>query len=703
MPLGTTLACFSAIFSLCLASLHSAGLGVKLGCHEACDSGLPRLTGPRADALRAADPFSDPATVKPCGKPARWIPSEFNRADSPSRRFTTYADVADEARLDQLRARAARKKAFAAGGHGGGCGSRGPPPHEADSAPAAAPRRSLRDGKSPAGPSHGRCGDAPPGAADRASSRPDAGPRCTGVEAVAPGAPGTSRRSSAAAETSMTGARAGGLSLLEYRSVGKAMQKRYRVTFDSFMDFAEVECLETASPAEVDLAALEYLDFRYLEGDRCDVGNMLLGAVLFCRADVANLGRSSLPRLRRALRGFRKAAPPASRLPLPWEWCAALAAAMQWRGHVQAAIALVTSFDTYIRPGALMSVRVGDVLQPVAAQGMDRWGIILFPQERGAMSKTGAHDDAIIFGNHDVDTARLVRFLMGRRSDDEMLFPIGMRLYKKHFDQACVDLGLDKFRLVTYQARRGGATRDILLQRRTLEETRKRGTWETYSSLRRYEKSGRVQKVMQSTPPHLLAFAKLARGNLEEWLLGVSRALARLGVPTLVYEILYGPGADVSQRAVQDHILDFVRSASILFVWIGLPCTTYSRARAGGAGPGPVRSTSRPLGLDGLSAKDVQKIADANALTRFTIRLLKCCRQHNVRAVLENPRTSILWHVPGIRRLQDFFGFFKVEVDYCRYGAKWRKGTTLLCNFEDATALEAKCKVQTLDYGGCSR
>eukprot|EP00959_Pyramimonas_sp_CCMP1952_P070837 1479270-Pyramimonas_sp.AAC.1 len=123
----------------------------------------------------------------------RWIPSEFNRADSPSRRFMTYADVADEARLDQLRARAASKEAFAAGGHGGGCGPRGPPPHEADSAPAAAPRRSLRDGKSPAGPSHGRCGDAPPGAADRASSCPDAGPRCTGVEAVAPGAPGTSR------------------------------------------------------------------------------------------------------------------------------------------------------------------------------------------------------------------------------------------------------------------------------------------------------------------------------------------------------------------------------------------------------------------------------------------------------------------------------------------------------------------------------
>eukprot|EP00959_Pyramimonas_sp_CCMP1952_P360758 7555415-Pyramimonas_sp.AAC.1 len=81
------------------------------------------------------------------------------------------------------------------------------------------------------------------------------------------------------------------------------MQKRYNVIFDSCMEYAEEECLDTASPADVDLAAVEFLDFRYLEGDRCDVGNTLLGAVLFCRADVASLGRGNPPRLRRALRG----------------------------------------------------------------------------------------------------------------------------------------------------------------------------------------------------------------------------------------------------------------------------------------------------------------------------------------------------------------------------------------------------------------
>ena len=76
-----------------------------------------------------------------------------------------------------------------------------------------------------------------------------------------------------------------------------------------------------------------------------------------------------------------------------------------------------------------------------------------------------------------------------------------MQEYKSHFDAAVNDLQLTGHKLVTYQARHGGATRDILLGRRSLEEVRMRGHWRTYSSLRRYEKSGRVQKVLQITPP----------------------------------------------------------------------------------------------------------------------------------------------------------------------------------------------------------
>jgi hypothetical protein len=124
------------------------------------------------------------------------------------------------------------------------------------------------------------------------------------------------------------------------------------------------------------------------------------------------------------------------------------------------------------------------------------------------LSKTGTHDDTVILGNLDVNLVPMLRRLLRGKAKTEKVFDITMGEYKDHFEEAAKDLKLEKHRLVTYQARHGGATRDILLKRRDLEEVRKRGHWRTYSSLRRYEKSGRLQKVLQVTPPDVLAFCQ---------------------------------------------------------------------------------------------------------------------------------------------------------------------------------------------------
>ncbi len=65
--------------------------------------------------------------------------------------------------------------------------------------------------------------------------------------------------------------------------------------------------------------------------------------------------------------------------------------------------------------------------------------------------------------------------------------------YTEHFEQAARDELLTSHNLVTYQARLGGATRDILLKRSEVEEVRKRGHWRANASLRRFERSGRLQ------------------------------------------------------------------------------------------------------------------------------------------------------------------------------------------------------------------
>ena len=61
---------------------------------------------------------------------------------------------------------------------------------------------------------------------------------------------------------------------------------------------------------------------------------------------------------------------------------------------------------------------------------------------------------------------------------------------------------------MAYQARHGGASRDLLLRRLELEVIRKRGHWASYSSVRRYEKSRWLQRVVGRTHPRLLAWAR---------------------------------------------------------------------------------------------------------------------------------------------------------------------------------------------------
>lgn len=218
-----------------------------------------------------------------------------------------------------------------------------------------------------------------------------------------------------------------------------------------------------------------FLDFRWLEGDLSYVGERLLGSLLFHRPELLSMGKTGLARLRRAIKGFAKACPPRSRVPLPWERTAALAAIMHRNGKRPSAVALLTSFDTYIRPGALMQLQVGDVLRPLDRPDMYRWGLQLFPQERGVLSKTGTQDDTVLFGSFDINMGALMKMTIEGRRDDELLFPQGMRSYNLDFKDAARLLGLGPLNLVTYQARHGGATRDILMQRREMEEVRKRG------------------------------------------------------------------------------------------------------------------------------------------------------------------------------------------------------------------------------------
>ena len=72
----------------------------------------------------------------------------------------------------------------------------------------------------------------------------------------------------------------------------------------------------------------------------------------------------TLPRVHKALRGFRKVRPSMSRAPWPRELLAAQVELLVQEGKLDAALQLAVGFFTYIRPGVTQRLRVGQLMPP---------------------------------------------------------------------------------------------------------------------------------------------------------------------------------------------------------------------------------------------------------------------------------------------------------------------------------------------------
>jgi len=302
----------------------------------------------------------------------------------------------------------------------------------------------------------------------------------------------------------------------------------YRTTYAEFVKWAANEGIPLHSDEDVDAAAVDYLDAIYLQGYEASSGDKLLGAIKFMRSGGPRPLSLPLTRMRRALRGFRKSAPGASRFGLPWEWTASIAGTLLATKRRDAALCLLAAHDTYSRPGEITDLQVGDLVLPAPRlRGYHRLCLVIRPEERGQPRKTGSFDDTVTVEDLDAHiSTHLVQLTKGR-DPSEKLFRLSISQYKDAFEDAADLVGLAAEQLCTYQARHGGASRDAMLKRRDLSEIQKRGGWKTFNSVRRYEKFGKVQQAINRTPSDTLAYSRIAIQYLDEWLHGRSMHLNR--------------------------------------------------------------------------------------------------------------------------------------------------------------------------------
>ena len=157
---------------------------------------------------------------------------------------------------------------------------------------------------------------------------------------------------------------------------------------------------------------------------------------------------------------------------------------------------------------------------------------------------------------------------------------------------------------------------------------------------------------------------------------------------------------DLTKKKNCRFLSNFLRSGLVDIVHLGTPCHSFTRARERGNGPGPLRSSSCPLGLPDLSALDKQKVVTGNALALLSSQILTLCYKRGIPAGLENPALSRLWELPSFLRLAKLEYVKTVKFDFCLYGAPWRKRTQVMYFWVDIAPLARLC---TSHHGSCDR
>lgn len=170
----------------------------------------------------------------------------------------------------------------------------------------------------------------------------------------------------------------------------------------------------------------------------------------------------------------------------------------------------------------------------------------------------------------------------------------------------------------------------------------------------------------------------------------LSAAIKRRGYPCFPLDVCIDPFDNVLDIKVRSHIFGLIRKRRITFIWIGMPCTSFSVARRNdGIGPGPLRSDTYPMGLPHLLPHDMKKVKEGNLLLEFSYNLIVECNRYNVPWALENPGSSRCWLTPLLKKLSSSADF--CILDFCQFGEPWKKQTAILHKGVDLSTAQRLC------------
>ena len=172
---------------------------------------------------------------------------------------------------------------------------------------------------------------------------------------------------------------------------------------------------------------------------------------------------------------------------------------------------------------------------------------------------------------------------------------------------------------------------------------------------------------------------------------GVSLACEKLGYTSKQWDIIHGPLHDLTDAMVVQRLLRDIRRGRVLAVMMAPICTSFSRARDRTK---VIRSVRFPWGIPKrfLSDKEKLSVSIGNKCFKTCIRLIEELNAYQIPWILENPWSSRCWNLPPIRRLLQTSQAYLYRGDFCQWGTQWRKPTGFMCNHVlDVHRLQKPC------------
>ena len=260
---------------------------------------------------------------------------------------------------------------------------------------------------------------------------------------------------------------------------------------------------------------LGYLDKLYFQGRPAAQGQKLYASVCYFFPYLHKNGQHALLRASRALRGWQKAVPCQSRLPLPWTALLAIID-MLLPSHWEEAVAALLGFHCYLRPFELEGLQAQQLVAARGhAHGPLRVGLVLAPQELGRASKTGQWEEAVVIDKFQPLVGPLLALKRRGEAGDGSLWSFEPGTLTRLLRTTGDSLHLSPFGISAYSLRHGGASHDLLNEIRPLAAVKRRGRWMSDTSLKRYSKETKLIEILARIPMRTLDRGHALGMNLE--------------------------------------------------------------------------------------------------------------------------------------------------------------------------------------------